>query len=103
MPPIVARRYDSGEPVRIEFSHGRLTSIDPIWTRESLDDWPWIAPAFFDLQINGYGGVWFSDEKLTADQVLEVLAAYRVRGVTRLFPTLITNSHAALLHGFATI
>lgn len=103
MSSILARRYDSGEPVRVKFSNGRLSSIDPIWTRESIDDWPWIAPGFFDLQINGYGGVWFSDEKLTADEVLEVLAAYRGRGVTRLFPTLITNSHEALVHGFATI
>jgi N-acetylglucosamine-6-phosphate deacetylase len=100
---MLARRYDSGEPVRVTFSGGLLASIEPIWTRESLVDWPWIAPAFFDLQINGYGGVWFSDERLTADQVLEVLEGYRTHGVTQLFPTLITNSHEALVHGFATI
>jgi N-acetylglucosamine-6-phosphate deacetylase len=103
MPPILARRYDSGEPVRVELVNSRLTRIEPLWTRETLDEWPWIAPGFFDLQINGYGGVWFSDERLSVDQVLEVLAGYRRHGVTRIFPTLITNSHSALLHGFATI
>jgi N-acetylglucosamine-6-phosphate deacetylase len=103
MTPILARRYDSGEPVRVSIADGRIRDVEPIWTREPLDDWPWIAPAFFDLQINGYGGVWFADERLTVDQVLDVLAAYRSRGVSQLFPTLITNSREALLHGFHTV
>ncbi len=52
---------------------------------------------------NGYGGVWFADEKLTVDQVLEVLAGYQTHGVARLFPTLITSSRQALEHGFRTV
>lgn len=100
---IFARRYDSAEPVRVSFAEGRLSEIEPLWTRESIETWPWIAPGLFDLQINGYGGTWFSDESLTAERVLEVLAGYQTHGVTRLFPTLITNSHAALVHGFETI
>ncbi|MBX3444318.1 MAG: N-acetylglucosamine-6-phosphate deacetylase [Planctomyces sp.] len=100
---VLARRYDSGDPVRATIADGRLAEIVPLWTREPLDDWPWIAPGFFDLQLNGYGGIWFSDERLTVEQVLEVLARYPRHGVTRLCPTLITNSQAALRHGLATI
>ncbi len=103
MTSLTARRYDSGEPVRIEIGNDRIHAVEPLWTREPLDDWPWVAPAFFDLQINGYGGVWFADEKLTVDQVLTVLAGYREHGVSRLFPTLITSSRAALEHGFHTV
>ncbi len=103
MTSFTARRYDSGEPVRISLLSDRIAAVEPLWTREPLDDWNWVAPAFFDLQINGYGGIWFADEKLTVDQVLEVLAGYQSRGVGRLFPTLITNSRAALLHGFQTV
>ncbi|QDT54967.1 N-acetylglucosamine-6-phosphate deacetylase [Caulifigura coniformis] len=103
MTSFTARRYDSGEPVRIALQNGRITDVEPIWTREPLEDWPWVAPAFFDLQINGYGGVWFADEKLTVEQVLEVLAGYRTHGVGRLFPTLITSSRKALEHGFRTV
>ncbi|HVJ66637.1 MAG TPA: N-acetylglucosamine-6-phosphate deacetylase [Caulifigura sp.] len=103
MTSFTARRYDNGEPVRIAIANDRIVEVEPMWTRESLDDWPWVAPAFFDLQINGYGGVWFADEKLTVDQVLEVLAGYRTHGVARLFPTLITSSRAALEHGFRTV
>jgi N-acetylglucosamine-6-phosphate deacetylase len=103
MTSFTARRYDSGEPIRLSVHNDRIAEIEPLWTRESLHDWPWIAPAFFDLQINGYGGVWFADEKLTVDQVLTVLAGYREHGVSRLFPTLITSSREALEHGFRTV
>jgi N-acetylglucosamine-6-phosphate deacetylase len=103
MTSLTARRYDSGEPICLTINNERIAEIEPLWTRESLDDWPWIAPAFFDLQINGYGGVWFADEKLTVDQVLTVLEGYREHGVSRLFPTLITSSRQALEHGFRTV
>src|SRR5690606_19933404 len=58
---------------------------------------------FFDLQINGYGGTWFSQENLTADDVLKALQPYFRFGVSRLCPTLITNSYEALASGFAAI
>ncbi|HVJ87360.1 MAG TPA: N-acetylglucosamine-6-phosphate deacetylase [Caulifigura sp.] len=103
MTSFTARRYDNGEPVRISLHYGQISEVEPLWTREPVDDWPWVAPAFFDLQINGYGGVWFADERLTVEQVLEVLADYQTHGVARLFPTLITSSRQALGHGFRTI
>lgn len=103
MTSLTARRYDNGEPIRLSIRDGRIAEIEPLWTREALDDWFLVAPAFFDLQINGYGGVWFADEKLTVEQVLTVLAGYREHGVSRLFPTLITNSRKALEHGFRTV
>jgi len=103
MTSLTARRYDNGEPIRLTLHNDRIAEVEPLWTREPLDDWPWIAPAFFDLQINGYGGVWFADEKLTVDQVVTVLAGYREHGVSRLFPTLITSSREALEHGFRTV
>ena len=103
MTSFTARRYDNGEPIRLSVHNDRIAEIEPLWTRESLADWPWIAPAFFDLQINGYGGVWFADEKLTVDQVMTVLAGYREHGVSRLYPTLITSSREALEHGFRTV
>ena len=62
-----------------------------------------MAPAFFDLQINGYGGVWYSDEGLTPDQVIGTLAPHFAHGITRLCPTLITNSQTALVAGLTAI
>ncbi len=63
----------------------------------------WIAPALFDLQINGCDGRSFNSPSLTVDDVRHVIAACHRHGIAGLCPTLITNSNEALLHGFATI
>ena len=68
-----------------------------------MDEWPFVAPGLFDLQINGHSGVWFSDEALTVSDVLKALSPYSRFGVTRLCPTLITNSFEGLAAGFAAI
>ena len=47
---------------------------------------------FFDLQVNGFGGVDFNAPALTAEDVSEALARMRATGVTRCLPTLITSS-----------
>ncbi len=63
----------------------------------------WVAPALFDLQVNGCDGRDFSSERLTREDVRHIVAVCRRHGVGALCPTLITNSRAALLHGFATL
>ncbi|MBX3437103.1 MAG: amidohydrolase family protein [Planctomycetaceae bacterium] len=98
-----ARRYDTGEPVRLTIHDGRIQSVEPAWPRGAVRNWPFVLPGLFDLQINGYAGVWFSDEGLTPDQVLTVLDAYWQFGVTRICPTLITSGFEALRAGFAAI
>lgn len=97
---VLARDYLSEKPISISIENGAITGREFVETGEPL---PWVAPGLFDLQINGYGGVWFSDEELTVEQVLEVLHAHYQYGITHLCPTLITNSFAALEHGFHTI
>ena len=49
-------------------------------------------PGFFDLQVNGFGGIDFNDAAITHDRVLAALDAMRATGVTRCLPTLITSS-----------
>jgi N-acetylglucosamine-6-phosphate deacetylase len=49
-------------------------------------------PGFFDLQVNGFGGVDFNASDLTSDRVAEALDRLRATGVTRCLPTLITSS-----------
>ena len=100
---IYGRRYDNGEPVRIETRGDRITSILPAWPRHSLAEWPFVAPGLFDLQINGHGGVWFSDVDLTPENVRQAVAAYLRHGVTRLCTTLITNSFEAIAAGLKAI
>jgi len=98
-----ARRYDTSEPVRITVSGQTITAIEPAWPRGDTADWPFVAPGLFDLQINGYGGIWFSDRSLTPEKVLAAITPYFAHGVTRLCPTLITTSHETFVAGFAAI
>jgi N-acetylglucosamine-6-phosphate deacetylase len=66
-------------------------------------DIPWIAPALFDLQINGCDNHGFSSEKLTRDSVRHIVDVCRRHGIGGLCPTLVTNSFEALAHGMATL
>lgn len=100
---ISARHYETGEPIKVTVSGKTISRIDPIWSDSEISDWPWIAPGFFDLQMNGYGGKWFCDPKLTADDVMEIAEQYFAHGMTRICPTLITSSHESLLAGFQAI
>ncbi len=98
----LARRFDTRETVRIRIVDRVIVSINA--EKAAADEeLLFVAPALFDLQVNGYGGTWFSDEQLTVEKTLTTLDAYYAHGVTRLCPTLITNSTEALEHGFHTI
>ncbi|HEX6463352.1 MAG TPA: hypothetical protein VFZ98_02815, partial [Vicinamibacterales bacterium] len=48
-------------------------------------------PGFFDLQVNGFGGIDFNATDLTEDRACEALEKVRATGVTRCLPTLITS------------
>jgi N-acetylglucosamine-6-phosphate deacetylase len=50
------------------------------------------SPGFFDLQLNGYGGVDFNDPAVTPEDVSRALDTLQGTGVTRCLPTLITSS-----------
>lgn len=103
MVTLKARSYENGEPIKVTIAGTRIRSVEPAWPSESVADWPYIAPALFDLQINGHGGVWFSSDSLTRSDVLQALEPHYRYGVTRLCPTLITNSFEGLAAGFAAI
>ncbi len=100
---LFGRRYENGEPVCIETRGDRITSITPAWPHGPIADWPYLAPGLFDLQINGHGGVWFSDETLTPAKVRQAVASYLKHGVTRMCPTLVTNSREAIAAGIKAI
>jgi N-acetylglucosamine-6-phosphate deacetylase len=100
---IYGRSYENGEPVRIVIEEDRIASVEPAWPRGNVVEWPWVAPGLFDLQINGHGGTWFGKAGITADEVLRALEPHYRFGITRLCPTLITNSFEALAGGFRAI
>lgn len=100
---VLGRRYENGEPVRLVCSGHQIVDVIPHLPVGAVDELPMLAPGLFDLQINGYGGTWFSDVTLTPEKAAAAVRSYLAHGVTRLFPTLVTNSREALINGFRAI
>ncbi len=66
-----------------------LTCRDAAFTEERG---PWITPGLFDLQINGIGGINFTDPSLTPEAAARADELIRAGGVSRYCPTVITCS-----------
>src|SRR5438105_9690674 len=100
---IHARHYATGVPLAIDCEWGKISSIGP--PSGVLPDLEvgWVAPALFDLQINGCHGRTFNSEQLTVEDVGRVAAVCRQHGIGGFCPTLVTNAFAALVHGLTTI
>ncbi|MBN9117963.1 MAG: amidohydrolase family protein [Planctomycetes bacterium] len=94
-----ARHYTTGHPVAVTVEAGRIAAV------ADSDQQPgaWIAPAFFDPQINGCLGISFNSADLTPDDVRTVSDVCRAHGIGAFCPTLITNGFGALRHGFSTL
>src|SRR6478736_458983 len=94
-----AKHYATGRPIAVTTENGRLVSV----TDSTQNPARWVAPAFFDPQINGCLGISFNSPELTADQVRTVANTCRAHGIGAFLPTLITNSFNAIQHGFSTL
>jgi N-acetylglucosamine-6-phosphate deacetylase len=100
---IRARHYATQQSVDILCHCGTILSIGP------PDEQPpdlaagWVAPAFFDLQINGAAGQGFSSATLTVEAIHQIVAQCRCHGIGGLCPTVVTNSFSILQHAFRTL
>jgi N-acetylglucosamine-6-phosphate deacetylase len=98
-----ARHYATGERIDVVSDDGLIISVTPATNLPADREAGFVAPALFDLQINGCIGHSFNSPELTVGQVREVVDVCRSHGIGGLLPTLVTNSFAALRHGFATL
>lgn len=96
-----ARHYATGAPVEIISERGRISTVSAF--APASDDLPWVAPALFDLQINGCHGRGFSTSRLTTEDIPPIIAACRSHGIAGLCPTLVTNSFEVMRHGLETL
>jgi N-acetylglucosamine-6-phosphate deacetylase len=100
----VARDFRSSSWVELELTGARLgaaRSVDGPSEVSPEDDW--IAPAFWDIQLNGRDGHSFSSSDLTIEQAAAIIRKQACLGTARLCPTLITAPVETLLHGLRTI
>lgn len=93
------RHFATGRPLAVTFDAGAVVSVTE--AAESPDGW--IAPAFFDVQINGGKGVGFTSPTLTVENVRAVADLCREHGVGGFCPTVITSAFDTLAHAFTTL
>ena len=104
---LAGRHYDHGQPVWIEINDGLITDISAWHGNEGhgteAASLPWVAPGLVDLQVNGFGGVEFTDSQLTVEAVQHISLALDRDGVTTFLPTVVTQSIAVHTHVLRTI
>src|SRR4051812_22171431 len=98
-----AKHYSTGARLDILCVDGRIAALDAATDGPADVEAGWVAPALFDLQINGCDGISFNSPRLTAAEIHHVVRTCRRHGIGAFCPTLVTNSREALLHGFTTI
>ncbi len=98
-----ACHYATGQLIELQLQQDRLAALTDL-SSEPIDlSAGWVAPALFDLQINGCAGISFNSPKLTLPDIQRVVAECRRHGIASFCPTLITAPAESLLHGFRTL
>jgi N-acetylglucosamine-6-phosphate deacetylase len=99
---LAARHYATHSPVAVEIANGRIARLDAV-DAAKVESLPWIAPAFVDLQVNGFLEREFGDARLTIDDVEQISRALDAHGCVGYAPTVTTNSFEILHHALSTL
>jgi N-acetylglucosamine-6-phosphate deacetylase len=101
---VVARDYRDSRWIELVVRHGVIATAHPAdGPAQPGPEDDWLAPAFWDIQLNGRWGHSFSGPGLTVVQVAEIVRAQAPLGTARLCPTLITAPVPDLIHGLRSI
>ncbi len=104
MKKIEGIHYANGRKISVEVSDGVIQKIEE---KDHLEKEPYpthfIAPAFFDNQINGYIGIEFSKQDLSVEDMVGVVRALQKKGVVTFLPTVITASQESLIRSFRNL
>ncbi|MCD6355393.1 MAG: N-acetylglucosamine-6-phosphate deacetylase [Prolixibacteraceae bacterium] len=97
--------FATGKPVQVIIKDGKILEIKNIKKLSNEKNRVFIAPGFFDNQVNGFTGVSFAFGKsdLTKEDIEKATHELWKRGVTSYLPTLTTNSKEVLLKNFSIL
>lgn len=93
------RHFATGRPVAVGLDAGRVVAVSE--AADAPDGW--IAPAFFDVQINGGHGIGFTSPSLTCENVRAVADRCLAHGIGGFCPTVITASFDTQFHALDTL
>ncbi|WP_158868669.1 N-acetylglucosamine-6-phosphate deacetylase [Maribellus comscasis] len=97
--------YQTGKPVQIMIEDGEIKEVKSIQRLSEKGQNVFVAPGFFDNQVNGFAGVSFAfgESDLTVDGIKKATSELWKQGVTTYLPTLTTNSQEILVKNFGLL
>ena len=98
---IIAKSVFSNSPVELEIEDGKIVSVQKA-SGVKEETLAYIAPGFFDIQINGYAGKDYSTA-LTPDEILHLVGEIAKSGTTQHIATIITNGEEQIIKSIKAI
>jgi len=106
MKRLIGKHYRSGEWLRIAFESGSIVNVCPAAPEEKADGGDAhvrVAPAFIDIQVNGFAGYDVNAEDVTPDHVAAMVRKLWATGVALVCPTVVTGSRERMLRSLRAI
>ena len=92
----------SGKPVKITIEGTKISGVTDLSpNKASAEELPYISPGFLDLQVNGFNGIDYSLDNLTAEQIEALIIRLAQSGTTKHAPTFVTMPNDRLLRNLS--
>ncbi|WP_419992699.1 N-acetylglucosamine-6-phosphate deacetylase [Streptomyces boninensis] len=102
----IAGRLPDGRTAAVTYENGRITAVTPRDGGGSEGEGEGerlILPGLVDIQVNGYAGIDVNGDATTADDIGALVRALWRRGVTTLYPTIITAPEERIVSSLRAI
>ncbi|MDD3819724.1 MAG: amidohydrolase family protein [Spirochaetales bacterium] len=95
----------TGSPLEVSTSSGAIARIEspPGGVGVPDDDLSYLCHGFLDMQVNGFRGDDYSDEKLDSVRIRRLVEGLASAGVTQHIPTIVTRPKAQILDNLRAI
>jgi len=93
----------SGAHVGVETSGASVARVEPLEPLPAATDLPWVAPGFFDAQVNGFRGDDYSSASLSQESILRITDALAASGTTQHLATIITAPAARIVRSLSSL
>lgn len=90
----------SGSPVSVLVEGPTIAQVAD---RSAGGALPYLAPGFFDLQVNGYRGIDYTSDSLTEADIVRLIGELAASGTTTHLPTIITSPREIILRNLAIL
>jgi N-acetylglucosamine-6-phosphate deacetylase len=94
----------SEKPVLVNIEGTKISAVEELPLKEAAaEKLPFISPGFLDLQVNGFNGIDYSLDDLTAEQIEALVIRLAQSGTTRHAATFVTMPKERLLRNLSLV